>query len=498
MKITFAAISISLAMGLVGGASCARASEQPRAFDAVRLRSVHDHLLADYPVERKKLLNTLAPSLFYLKLATALEDAGVRELLDDGNAKFVPVTVRIAILNDYGFWLSKTDDPRKAVLVLQNVVELVPTRAVTELNLADAAQAAVPLADTWEQKNNFSAIGLQAYAAYRRLSGKEPPAANAFEGLRVAASNSKDVCSYVATFYNHGRQADMWGYPDPVDIAGDGKLRHVYLFDEGTAHVPVLFASTKAVPEEERSSESYKEPAEVDFNLTKDQSGTDDSRIWHDELHVLPFKEGYYVVYQDDGGPFAVVKPNAGTVCQFKRKFTPVLAEDHAPAICKEALAGTAFNKIPDQPLPSGEIRTNDVDLHFPGGSDAPDFLRYSDVMLDPKGALARIGYYEYSSGAGAGCGFSGIAFLDGKSLESSMRANALIEALSGMPRCHGSTAFLVETNGENLIEWDAGQALQRNTPPRALLRLRADKVETVCRVDQRPTYIPVLVVEPR
>jgi hypothetical protein len=90
------------------------------------------------------------------------------------------------------------------------------------------------------------------------------------------------------------------------------------------------------------------------------------------------------------------------------------------------------------------------------------------------------------------------VAFLAGNGLEKSPRANALMEAQGQMLKCDGSSAFPVRVNGESLIEIDEGSAIQRTTPPRTLLRLRGDRFETVCRVEQRPTYVPLPVAKSR
>jgi hypothetical protein len=371
------------------------------------------------------------------------------------------------------------------------VSELAPARAVAHLNLGNASRSSVTVAETWEQKTKFSTIGMKAYSAYQKLAGKDAPDAREFQALHATGSISENVCSYVAAFYDRGRQEEMWGYPDPVDIAGDGKLRHVYIFEQGTAHVPIIFASTKAVPEEQRVMEGLDGGDEVNFERTVDQSSAEEYGSWP-AIHVLPFRDGYYLVYQEDGGPVAVVKPNAGTVCRFKRNFTPVLVEDHASAICKEAFAGRAFAKLPREKLSGGapHVPANDLNIGAFDNSQI-DFEQYSDVKLDPVGEPARLGYFEIASGAGPGCSENGVAFLAGNGLEKSPRANALMEAQGQMLKCGGSSAFPVRANGESLIEIDEGSATQRTTPPRTLLRLRGDKFETVCRVDQRPTYIP-------
>ena len=483
-----------IALSLTAPLICA--SERPAAADAARLRGVHDKLLATYAAERKWFSNTPIASLpyskmpvsltdFYSHLATMLEGAGVKSLLDEGIPERMPLALRAKILNDYGFWLSKTNDPKMAIPVLQKVVGLAPDRVVAWLNLADAIRSSLGLAVTWEQKADLAKIGLQAYSSYQRLTAKHLPGAEDFELLYANPTVGRDVCSYVAAFYTQGRQAELWGYPDPVDVAGDGKLRHVYIFDEGTAHLPVILASTKEIPEEDRLVESFNE-GEVNFDRT-DRSQIEKNGSWP-ELHMLPFRNGYYLVYQEDGGPIAIVKPNAGTVCRFRRSFTSKLTENQAPAICREAIDGKIFDKIPDESLPNEDI-TVDEQSGLPNGGGLPHFQRYSDVSLDPRGPPGRIGYYEFASGAGSGCDLNGIAFLDGNRLEKSRRAKALAEAQERLKDCRGSTVSLIQARGQNLIEWKGGWALERAVPPRTLLRLVGEKIEPLCRVEQRPTY---------
>lgn len=486
---------ILVSITLIGAGSRGWALEQPVVADSKHLREVHDELLATYAAERKRFANTPIALLsyskvpvsltdFYSHLATMLEDAGVKSLLDENVPERMPRVVRAAILNDYGFWLSKAGNPKSAIPVLQKVTRLDPDRVVSWLNLADVVHSSITRASTWEEKAALATVGLQAYAGYQQRTARRLPAAEEFEFLYANPSIGNDVCTYVAAFYTRGREAELWGYPDPVDIAGDGTLRHVYIFDQGTAHIPVILSSRKEIPEQDRLVESFNKD-EVDFDRT-DQSQLENGS-WP-ELHMLPFRGGYYLVYQEDGGPVAIVKPNAGTVCRFNRSFTPELTENRAPAICREAVDGKIFDKISDKPLPSEEIAV-DEQSGLPSLGDRPHFQRYSDVSLDPKGPPGRIGYYEFSSGAGPGCGLNGIAFLDGDRLENSARAKALSEAQENLRDCRGSTVSLIRAHGENLIEWQGGRALQRRVPPRTLLRLVGEKIEPVCRVEQRPTY---------
>jgi hypothetical protein len=455
----------------------------PRSFDLNRLQRLYARLRSEYPKQRiKHNVNEPTSQAYHRWLTTALEDAGVRELLGGADAPAAAAT-GIAIVNDYGFWLSRTGDPRDAVPVLQRVAALAPSRAVAWLNLGDAARASVAVAETWDEKTRYATVALAAYAAYRDRSGQGAPHAGEFAALHGDTTASENVCAYVAAFYNHGRQSEMWGYPDPVDIAGDGQMRHVYIFDQGTAHVPRIAAVTRPTP----TDALWGDEGEVSFE--PDQGDAGDFGFLP-EAHVLPFKTGYFAVWELDGGPAVVVKPNAGTVCRFDRHFTPILAVDHASAICREAAAGRAFDRVPSPALPhdSTRVAADDLDLWPADGQWVP-IDRASDVALESGGAPQRIGYFQIASGRGRGCDVDGIAFLRGQYLEKSPRNKALIESQRGMLDCAGSTAFLIRANGQTLVEIDRGRAYQRIVPTRVLLRLHGETFETVCRVDERVTY---------
>jgi hypothetical protein len=295
-----------------------------------------------------------------------------------------------------------------------------------------------------------------------------------------AAANG--VCSYVAVAYNRGQQDKLWGYPDPVDIAGDGTLRHVYIIEQGTAHVSSIIASTKALSPAEQEAASS---SEVNFygSIGKDM-----------ELETVPrifrLLGAYYVVYEEDGGPSDVVKPDGGEICRFKRHFSKVLAEDHAPSLCKAVRAGKSFKKLAARKL-ANEIVVDDAQTLDLPGPHSPTIARYSDIKLDPAGAQVRVGHFKYQSSAGAGCTAGGVVFLHGQGIEKSPRNDALLAAQQAMTNCRDSTASLIHAGRQNLIEIDGGAAVQRTEPPRLLVRLRGSRIETVCRVEQRVTYTP-------
>ena len=277
-----------------------------------------------------------------------------------------------------------------------------------------------------------------------------------------AAANS--VCSYVAAAYNRGQRDKLWGYPDPVDIAGDGKLRHVYIIEQGTAHVSSIIASTKTLSPAEQETASG---SEVNFysSIGKDMELETAPRVFE-------FRGAYYVVYEEDGGPSDVVKPDSGELCQFKRHFSKRLTEDHAATLCKTVRAGTSFKKLAARKLANKIIVDDAQTLDLPG-PHSPTIARYSDVKLDPAGAPVRVGHFKYQSSAGAGCTASGVVFLHGQDIEKSRRNDALLAAQQQMTNCRGSAGLLIRANRQNLIEIDGGAAVQRTAPPRMLLRLR-------------------------
>jgi len=324
---------------------------------------------------------------------------------------------------------------------------------------------------------------LQRLTIFLALCGavncSSPPAA---AQVRAASAAVPEVCSAIASAYNRGEQNKLWGYPDPVDIAADGKLRHVYIVEQGTAHVHSIIASTKPLTPEQRQNAG---DGEVNFfgSIGQDMSLDTVPRI-------LAFQGAYYVVYEADGGPYDVVKPDAGELCTFKRRYGAVLTENHAPALCAKARDGRQFAKLPTKKLASA-ITVGDASALDLPGPFSPSIARYAKIKLDLAGAPVTVGYFQYESSAGAGCQARGVVLLQGRHIEKTPRNAALLAAQADVTNCRGSDAFLVRAGGQNLIEIDGGAAEQRKTPPRMLLRLRHDTVEKVCNVEQRASFTP-------
>jgi hypothetical protein len=295
-----------------------------------------------------------------------------------------------------------------------------------------------------------------------------------------------DVCSFIAASYNRGDEDKLWGYPDPVDIAGDGKLRHVYIIEQGTAHVHSIIASTRPLSDPEQQTAS----SEVNFFGSIGQD-----MVLETIPRIFAFKGAYYVVYEGDGGPYDVVKPDAGELCRFKRHYSPVLSEDRAPALRKRALAGTSFKKFPTQKLAKA-ITVEDADTLDLPGPFSPSIARYTKLKLNPAALPVTVGYFSYESSAGSGCQAAGVVLLQGNDIEKSPRNTALLAVEGNMTNCRGSNAFLIQAGGQTLVEIDGGAAEQQSRPPRLLVRLNGDTIEKVCKVEQRATYSPMPIAK--
>lgn len=298
-----------------------------------------------------------------------------------------------------------------------------------------------------------------------------------------------EVCSAIAAAYNRGDEDRLWGYPDPVDIAGDGKLRHVYIVEQGTAHVHMIVASTKPLTSAEQQNAFS---SEVNFYGSIGQDMPLDT-----EPHIFAFKGVYYVVYEGDGGPYDVVRPDAGELCQFKRHYTAVLAQDRAPSLCRQARAGRTFKKLPTRKLANAITVEDAATLGLPGPF-SPSIARYIKLKLDPAAAPVIVGTFKYDSSAGAGCQARGVVFVQAGTIEKTPRNAALLAAEADMTDCRGSDAFVIATDGQNLIEMDGGALEQQPAPARLLARLRGNAIETVCKVDQKASYTPAAAAKAR
>lgn len=154
------------------------------------------------------------------------------------------------------------------------------------------------------------------------------------------------------------------------------------------------------------------------------------------------------------------------------------------------SLGRIAFQKIPTQKLAEA-ITVGDADTLDLPSPFSPSIARYAKLKLDPTAPPVTVGYFTYESSAGSGCQAAGVVLLQGNGIEKSPRDTALLAAEGDMTNCRGSNAFLIKAGGQTLIEIDGGAAEQQTKPPRLLVRMNGDKIEKVCKVEQRATYSP-------
>ncbi len=437
-------------------------STLPRAITGKNLTRVHAEAIA---VFKDRDFNSYGskPTLRYF------EAAGVLRLMESSMDGISNAT-RIRILNDYGFMLDRSRESAQAVPVLRKVVELAPERIVARLNLADALQNAAREAASETEKAALWQEASAQYARYRTLSGKDAPNASALAAfdLPKAVTSAQSVCDYVADAFNNNGQY-LIGTAAGTAIV-DGETRK---FSVGASGASCPFPYVRV----EGYARFADDPAEFQVE--------DIGGYATDGILIVPFKGKSYVVGVIDKGPSQIVEPGQGTVCTFKRSFTPKLAENLSAPLCEAFLADKLVDRIEWRPIPEeASIERNEVEAEF--DKDA-------EVVLDGSGTARRIGHFEVSTSRGCGCGYSGVAFIDGRSMAEGEPNESLLQMQSTWWVCNGGDATILTANGRSYVELTSGEAVQRERPEKALLRLTRGKFEAVCRIRQVPRYTPVM-----
>jgi len=362
-----------------------------------------------------------------------------------------------------------SSEPQKSIDVLKKAVEVAPDDPALRLHLAEAAQNAIWRQAAFAAKRDLAQLALDSYAAYRTLTGQEAPGAAEFNALNIAGAASGDVCSYVAAFYNHGRQEEIFADRGPVDIDNDGRI------DDVSIGSMAMGGGQWIEPEEWNEK----------FSFLADEDITPYSR--HSLIHFLPFQSTTYLLSEVEGGPASLEQVNAGTICEFTWQYAPALTVDADPTLCARLRDA---GPLPEVPVTPESIPALDIDMDI-APSGHIDFTGVATADIDGGGQSARVGYFEFTNTASASCHVFGITLLDGNVPENSSRNRTLQAAQKQALDCIGSKTFLVRVGDRVLIEVNGGRGYQRPVPPRSLLRMTGDKVETVCQVDQRPTYVP-------
>jgi hypothetical protein len=360
-----------------------------------------------------------------------------------------------------------------AIMVLKQVVHLAPKRAVAWLNLGDSFRAALRRATDWQAKLAYSQQTAAAYRSYVARAGKTVAGVDDFLTLNPTNAPAS-VCDYIGAFYSHGRQDEIFGLPDPVDIAGDGRMVHVYVRYGGSAAIPDILATTEKIDPSDLLGSMT--PTEVDFS-----GGDEERRIWFNHIRVVPFRDKYYVVYELDDGPYSVVKPNAGRLCTFRRKLKPSLDVDRLPGTCQRLLSGPPFEPV----LPARGALP-------PGISSGPVTIAGTVKATLADGTPARFGTFTLVPYGGRACTAKGVALIAEDTLEKSPRAEALDDVEKQVPfYCSSSASSLVRVDAEVMVQTTTGTAYEQKPRPHALFRILKDRIEEMCRVNDGVHYVP-------
>jgi len=327
-----------------------------------------------------------------------------------------------------------------------------------------------------------------AFQQERELTGQTgEPLQTPFLAVNPATAAHDSVCNYIADFFNKdpearygrggNRRFDMFGYPEPIDIAADGHPLYVYTVQDNEQ--TYLAASPKPAIE----TETRKIVSLVNFEAPQGGAPGDVTRAY-----VVPFKDGYYVLYERNGIPFDVVKPNSGPVCSFKKDYVPFYELNHRAALCTQAGNGAAYTRIPLKPLPPDAQSPFDLtgrpkdDVQLRGVQDVtlPDGTRTTFVSFDYMGASG-----------GDVCPSSGVTYLDSSTDAAKMRATQLAMMERNTVGGCWSSAFLVNVNGEAMIDIEAKRSADGQSANRALLQFTKDGAVPVCLIKPQPRYVP-------
>jgi hypothetical protein len=375
------------------------------------------------------------------------------------------------------------------VSALQRVVRLSPSRSVAWLNLADAARLALLSASDDNNKASYWTTATTAYNRYAKLTSKIAPDSVELARFNLPAqrSSAADVCDYIAHAFNAGNGGTISSSRGIVER--DGKALEIRVADEPGS------CTTQAI---RASDDDGKDPLRIAPELQAEEPG---ERWNFRDLRIVPFNGKSYVLAVVDGEPFRVVAPYRGRICTFKRTYKPRLAEDSAPALCHSFLSRTSVRKIQWSAEHASAVAPALVD--DPNVRPSEGYFDATAVAdLAGNGRPLNVGHYHVEGG-GCGCYSSGVALLDGNTMDDSVANKSLLKLQQlwkanwadgdKWARCLESDVDLVRIDGRAYAEQYSGRyVLEGHPASRSLLELNNGAFERVCRIEQVPTFTAV------
>ncbi len=314
-----------------------------------------------------------------------LEEAGVQQALD-ATVQGISNEKAAAILNDYGFLVSKRDAKSKlAETALRRAIALDPERAIARLNLADMLRARLSFLTDFSAKQRKLLEIKELYQKYLALGGKSNARIDSIlkdEPDRVAGGN---ICRAIASYANAGRLEELVSGCG-IDVkVGERRLDFVF-GTEGTAHVPAMYVFD----------------AKTDFPLKDDEIPIPDAdHLWGgDELGLVVYRDATHILhYRDLQHPVATTPLTGGNACKFEAKTVEKIGPNAIePDLCRSLIKGESLSSI-DFKIPAPIARETVSKRYSETGANN---MRLLDFAND--GKPVNVAEMELSSGAGPGC----------------------------------------------------------------------------------------------
>ena len=444
-------------------------------FDATRLQQADTALMQEYERLRASSSDGLPASTFD-SLASRLGDAGASEALDKPSDQLNQMGL-VPVLNNFGFWQSRGTNPATALPTLQRVVEVAPTRAVAWSNLGDAARASLSGAIPDAERARLTKLALDAYGSYQKLTGRTEPEMADFVEFNSDNAPHEDVCPFVAEYYSRGRQREISGVAQPVDVDGSGQK----------VNLDVQFGGSLVIPYARVASSDGKElPSEPAFGL----GSTEANAGAMNNIAFIPFGGAVYAVTETGGAPVVLNDWAGKQICHFTARYTASIRQSAEDTVCHDLLAGS-FPSVPPTTTLSEPKATSiaaDSAESFWSDMNGEGITSVSDIDLSGSGHTDRVGSFNGYHPHGD-CHMGGVVLMDGDQPQASARNKALLNAEWDLQDCRDASASVVRSHGHPYVEIDSGLLRHNEIARRTLLSVTTTGVKTVCRIVERPTY---------
>lgn len=381
-----------------------------------------------------------------------LEASGIKEALER-KPEGISDKALAGILNDYGFFLSKVYRSNESVDIYRRVIQLDPERPVAYRNLGDSLRSQLSAVDSTQEKTALTKEIKSVYLQYKQRSGKSTAEIDNFMSLNVVDYPKIDFCDYVASYTNQGKLSEIFGSGETVvKIDGKGTMR-VVISVQGSARMPSLRLFDNDTNEELTDSPE------------NTMVGNSDDACCAENIAVVPFSDGHYLLYFNDGGYLISSSPigsaqKSGHSCRFTTRLIETFDEKTSnQEICH-------LVQKSNRPPYATFAETDSIDEKT---IQAAGFYETTDrgvgrADFDNDGTDDHLVKLHYASGAGRGCDYNFFDLLnekmDGFSRSKKRELLLKLQGVGDMPNvrhpvpsCSGNTTGWFRYKGINYYE---------------------------------------------